>query len=80
MSGHKYLARRVTESELAQKSPFIMLAKEMPNARKRMGDYGLAVVQQSDNSFVLLATRFNPLTSNRASAEEIQDHECAILR
>ncbi len=57
-----------------------MLAKEAPDAHKRMGDYGLAVVQQSDNSFVLLATRFNPLTSNRASAEEIQDHECAILR
>ncbi len=57
-----------------------MLAKEVPNAHKRMGEYGLAVVQQSDNSFVLLATRFNPLTSNRASAEEIQDHECAILR
>ncbi|EMH33888.1 CDP-diacylglycerol diphosphatase [Helicobacter pylori GAM80Ai] len=80
LNGHKYLARRVTESELAQKSPFIMLAKEVPNAHKRMGDYGLAVVQQSDNSFVLLATQFNPLTSNRASAEEIQDHECAILR
>ncbi|MFS7886211.1 CDP-diacylglycerol diphosphatase [Helicobacter pylori] len=44
------------------------------------GDYGLAVVQQSDNSFVLLATQFNPLTLNRASAEEIQDHECVILR
>lgn len=79
MNGHKYLARRVTESELAQKSPFIMLNKEVPNAHKRMGDYGLAVVQQSDNSFVLLATQFNPLTLNRASAEEIQDHECAIL-
>ncbi|MGL2372763.1 CDP-diacylglycerol diphosphatase, partial [Helicobacter pylori] len=56
------------------------LNKEVPNAYKRMGDYGLAVVQQSDNSFVLLATQFNPLTLNRASAEEIQDHECAILR
>ncbi len=79
LNGHKYLARRVTESELAQKSPFVMLAKEVPGAHKRMGDYGLAVVQQNDNSFVLLATQFNLLTSNRASAEEIQDHECEIL-
>nr|WP_104744146.1 CDP-diacylglycerol diphosphatase [Helicobacter acinonychis] len=79
LQGHKYLARRVTESELAQKSPFVMLAKEVPGAHKRMGDYGLAVVLQNDNSFVLLTTQFDPLTSNRASAEEIQDHECEIL-
>ncbi|EBZ9514124.1 CDP-diacylglycerol pyrophosphatase [Salmonella enterica subsp. enterica serovar Eastbourne] len=30
-------------------------------------------------SFVLLATERNLLTFNRASAEEIQDHQCDIL-
>ncbi|MDI8105126.1 CDP-diacylglycerol diphosphatase, partial [Salmonella enterica] len=48
-------------------------------ARDHMGRYALAVVRQSDDSFVLLATERNLLTLNRASAEEIQDHSCAIL-
>lgn len=65
-------ARRVTESELVQRSPFMMLAEEVPEAREHMGSYGLAMVRQSDNSFVLLATQRNLLTLNRASAEEIQ--------
>lgn len=73
-------ARRVTESELVQRSPFMMLAEEVPEAREHMGSYGLAMVRQSDNSFVLLATQRNLLTLNRASAEEIQDHQCEILR
>ncbi|ECM8911379.1 CDP-diacylglycerol diphosphatase, partial [Salmonella enterica subsp. enterica serovar Senftenberg] len=79
LMGHEYLARRVTESELAQRSPFMMLAEEVPEARDHMGRYALAVVRQSDGSFVLLATERNLLTFNRASAEEIQDHSCAIL-
>ncbi|EAA7192108.1 CDP-diacylglycerol diphosphatase, partial [Salmonella enterica] len=36
------------------------------------------MVRQSDGSFVLLATERNLLTFNRASAEEIQDHQCDI--
>lgn len=80
LRGHEYLARRVTESELAQRSPFIMLAQEVPDARDHMGSYALAMVRQSDDSFVLLATQRNLLALNLASAEEIQDHQCEILR
>lgn len=80
LRGHTYLARRVTESELAQRSPFMMLAEEVPDARDRMGSYALAMARQSDNSFVLLATQRNLFTLNRASAEEIQDHSCALLK
>ncbi|KMK27964.1 CDP-diacylglycerol pyrophosphatase [Pluralibacter gergoviae] len=79
LQGHEYLARRVNESELAQKSPFLMLADEVPEARAHMGRFSLAVVRQSDGSFVLLATSRNLLKLNRASAEEIQDHRCRIL-
>lgn len=79
--GHEYLARRVTETELAQRSPFLMLAEEVPEAREHMGRFALAMAmaKQSDGSLVLLATERNLLTFNRASAEEIQDHNCAIL-
>lgn len=36
LQGHEYLARRVTEAELAQRSPFLMLAEEVPEARQHM--------------------------------------------
>ena len=80
LRGNVYLARRATEAELAQKSPFLMLAEEVPEARDHMGRYALGMVQQNDGSFVLLATERDLLTLNRASAEEIQDHQCSILK
>ena len=79
LRGHDYLARRVTEPELAQRSPFIMLEEEVAQARGHMGRYALALAKQKDGSFVLLATRRDPWQLNLASAEEIQDHDCAIL-
>lgn len=79
LRGHAYLARRVTEAELVQRSPFVMLAEEVPEARTHMGRYGLAMVPQADGTFVLLATERNLLAFNLASAEEIQDHQCNIL-
>lgn len=78
--GHQYLARRVTEAELVQRSPFLMLAEEIPEAKAHMGRFALAMAQQADGSFVLLATERNLLALNRASAEEIQDHQCDILK
>lgn len=80
LRGHEYLARRVTENELAQRSPFMMLAEEVPEARDHMGSYALAMVRQSDDTFVLLATQRNLLAFDLASAEEIQDHQCDILK
>ncbi len=80
LRGHNYLARRVTERELMQRSPFIMLAEEVPDARAHMGRYSLALAQQRDGSLVLLATKRNVWMLNLASAEELQDHQCAILK
>lgn len=79
LRGHDYLARRVTEPELSRRSPFMMLAEEVPQARGHMGRYALAVAKQNDGSFILLATARNLFDFNLASAEEIQDHDCAIL-
>lgn len=80
LEGHEYLVRRVTENELVQRSPFLMLEEEVPQAREHMGRYALAMAQQSDGSFVLLATERNLLVLNRASSEELQDHQCDILQ
>lgn len=80
LEGHEYLARRVTEAELVKRSPFMMLAEELPEARDHMGRFALAMAQQADGSFILLATERNLLTFNLASAEELQDHQCTILK
>lgn len=80
LEGHEYLARRVTEAELVKRSPFMMLAEELPEARDHMGRFALAMAQQADGSFVLLATERNLLAFNLASAEELQDHQCNILK
>ncbi|MGY5959104.1 CDP-diacylglycerol diphosphatase [Kosakonia sp. BK9b] len=80
LRGHHYLARRVTEAELVQRSPFLMLAEEVPEAKAHLGRFALAMAQQADGSFILLATERNWLAFNRASAEEIQDHQCDILK
>ncbi|WP_039055237.1 CDP-diacylglycerol diphosphatase [Enterobacter sp. Bisph1] len=80
LRGHQYLARRVTAEELAQRSPFLMLAEEVPEAKAHMGRYALAMAQQADGTFVLLATERNLLALNLASAEELQDHQCDILQ
>jgi CDP-diacylglycerol pyrophosphatase len=79
LAGPEYLARRVTENELVKRSPFLMLAEEVPEARNHMGRFALAMAQQADGSFVLLATERNLLLLNRASSEELQDHQCDIL-
>jgi len=79
VQGHAYLAKRISAAELAAQSPFLMLAREVPAAAGQMGDYGLALAQLADGSYVLLAVERNLLHLNMASAEEIQDHSCAIL-
>lgn len=78
-NGHEYLMRRVSVQELARRSPFMMLAEEIPAAKAHMGRYALALAQLPDGNFILLATRRNLLKLNLASAEELQDHDCALL-
>ncbi|TKI07215.1 CDP-diacylglycerol diphosphatase [Martelella alba] len=80
LAGHPYLAKRISASGLAEQSPFIMLAREVPGAAAEMGHYGMAMAELPDGAFVLLAVERNLLRDNRASPEELQDHNCAILR
>ncbi len=79
VDGHEYLMRRVSAEELARRSPFIMLADEVPGAREHMGRFALALAQLPDGGFILLATQRNLLQLNLASAEELQDHDCTLL-
>ncbi|WKE64615.1 CDP-diacylglycerol diphosphatase [Gallaecimonas kandeliae] len=78
LAGHHYLLRTLSTEELAEESVFIRLAKEVPGARESMGDYGMAMAALPSGQLVLMATKAG-LFSN-ASAEELQDHDCAILK
>lgn len=79
INGTPYLARRVSEAELVRRSPLLMLAQEVPDARQHMGRFGLAMAQQPDGTFVLLATERNLFNLNLAHAEQLQDHDCSLL-
>ncbi|OON38506.1 CDP-diacylglycerol diphosphatase [Izhakiella australiensis] len=76
---HEWLIRTVTRDEFNRKSPFIYLANGVPGAWEEMGHYGIAVASLNDGRRAIMVIKRNLLTLNRASAEEIQDHSCALV-
>ncbi|MCD0492480.1 CDP-diacylglycerol diphosphatase [Chromobacterium violaceum] len=85
LKGHAYWARRVDADQNGDPldDPFRLLANELPGARAEMGRYGMAMLPArfaDGEGFVLLATRSDLLEINRGSAEELQDHDCRILK
>ncbi|WP_369789408.1 CDP-diacylglycerol diphosphatase [Rouxiella sp. WC2420] len=79
LKGHTYLARKVSPAELSEKGAFRLLADGVPEARQKMGHYGLAMVSLKGGDFLLLANKRSLLGLNDASTEEIQDHKCTVL-
>ncbi|MFS7361053.1 CDP-diacylglycerol diphosphatase [Rahnella inusitata] len=77
--GHTYLARKVTPAELNQRGAFRILAEGVPEADKKMGHFGMAMVSLQGGDFLLLASERDLLKLNNASTEEIQDHDCKVL-
>ena len=76
----KYIARKVSAAEFSQRGPFIMLASQVSQARKHMGRYSLAMAKLPGGEWIALATERNLLRLNLASAEQLQDHDCGILK
>jgi len=79
LRGHPYLAKRITADGLAEQSPFITLAHEVPDAAGNMGHFGIALAKLPDGAYLLLAVERNLLRFNQAAPEELQDHDFAIL-
>ncbi|MCC4595122.1 CDP-diacylglycerol diphosphatase [Xanthomonas campestris pv. phormiicola] len=77
--GHRYLARRLPGEALTA-NPLRLLAEELP-AGEAMRDYSLVLVGDAGPApgFVLLATRVDAASGNRASGEELQDHACGLV-
>ena len=80
--GHAYRVRSLTETDLAARDPFKLVASSDPAQPVAMGEQTIAVVGAllSDGSpgFYLLAARATP--ANRGHAEELLDHGCPLPR
>ena len=83
MRGHRYRARRVASTDLTGIYPFRLLA-EIPEAARDMGDQTLvvtgAVFSDGSPGFYLLNDQADPGTGDKASGEELLDHDCRVLR
>lgn len=80
LKGHAYRVRWLDADQLDRTNPFKLLAETFPGARDGMGAWTLALVGARTASgvegFYLLADRAEPARGDRASAEELQDHDC----
>ena len=80
LKGRTYVARRVSEAELAANSPFQMLAEGVDGARSQMGAWSLILVGATLDGapgFLLLADHADPVGGGHA--EWLQDHECSTI-
>jgi CDP-diacylglycerol pyrophosphatase len=82
-NGHAYRAMRIDGQALGA-DPFKLLAEGVPEARADMGGETLvltgAVFADGRDGFYLLADRVDPVTGDRASGEELLDHDCAVAK
>jgi CDP-diacylglycerol pyrophosphatase len=82
LAGHYYQAMWLTGEDLNAYNPFRLLAENLPEAARDMGNYTLVVVgwTRSDGTrgFVLLTDQFNRVTGDQAFGEELLDRECHI--
>ncbi|NVN12918.1 CDP-diacylglycerol diphosphatase [Nguyenibacter vanlangensis] len=84
LDGHTYRATRIDGADLAGALPFRRLAAALADPAREMGEHTLVVVgtvwPDGHPGFILLDDMVKPLSGDRASGEELQDHACAIAR
>ena len=80
LKGHGYRVRWLDDAALQTTNPFMLLAASLPDARRSMAAWTLALVGARGSGgaqgFYLLADRANLAAGDRGSAEELQDHAC----
>lgn len=83
LEGHRYWARRVRGEDLAERDPFVLLARGVPGAAADMAEETEAVIgarfADGGPGFYLLATRGGTDANPHGAAEELMDHDCAVL-
>jgi CDP-diacylglycerol pyrophosphatase len=82
-NGHAYRALRI-EGDTLGADPSKLLADGVPAARASMGEATLvltgAIFTNGTGGFYLLADRVDLLAGDRASGEELLDHDCAVAK
>lgn len=79
--GHRYLAKKITLSNLATIQPFQELSAYIQQQKAgQMAEYGLAMVSAQDDEILLLATKLDVEDANFGSIEEVQDTFCAVTQ
>lgn len=78
LAGHNYQAMRITPENLGNINLFRVLAKTSPDMSRETLVVAGAIFPDGAKGFVLLSDRANPITGDRASGEELQDHECKL--
>lgn len=84
LAGHPYSARRIDGPDLDGANPFWLLAAEEGVGAANIGTHTLVVVgatfADGHDGFVALDDHVDAASGDRASGEELQDHDCAIAR
>ena len=74
----------MSADQLRTTNPFKWFARSMPGARRNMGAWTIAIIGGTDRDgrpgFCLLSDRANPVTGDPGSAEDLQDHDCAVAQ
>lgn len=84
LAGHPYRAMRIAATDLSGINPFALVAASLPPADPRMGDETIvaiaAAMPDGSDGFYLLADHAGATLGDRASGEELLDHDCAVLK
>ncbi|WP_369309050.1 CDP-diacylglycerol diphosphatase [Providencia rettgeri] len=74
--GHHYLAKKLQDEPTKPKNAFNQLNEYVEKHQDKMSNFGLALIQLTDGSKVLLANRVNIWDLNLGSAGELLDYQC----
>jgi len=83
-AGHRYMVRRIDSSDLAGIYPFRLVADSLPGGAAAMGKQTIvltgAPAEEGKAGFYLLDDHVDPAEPKRGWGEELQDHDCALLK
>jgi CDP-diacylglycerol pyrophosphatase len=82
LAGKSWRAFRIDGANLGTVNPFRLLARGEPDAAANMARHTLAVVGMTWSNkvvgFAVLDGTVDPAAGDRVSAEDLQDHDCAL--
>lgn len=84
LAGHPYRAMRVDAADLSGLNPFELVSESLPPGDAKMDDQTIVIaataLPQGGEGFYLLTDHAGATPGDRASGEELQDHDCSVLK